>query len=193
MSIAEAKKQFTPEELLRIPDGNRFELVDGELVELNVGAQSSYVAGRIYRLVSNFNEEKPQGWPFPEGTSYQCFPDAPGKVRKPDTSFVRFGRFPGEKLPQGHIQITPDLAAEVVSPNDSYYEVNEKVEEFLRARVPLVWVIDPNQRTVNVRRPDGRDVTLRENDELTGEDVLAGFRCKVAELFAVPSGAAVGG
>jgi Uma2 family endonuclease len=193
MSIAEAKKQFTPEDLLRIPDGNRFELVDGELVELNVGAYASYVAGRAFALVHNHNEKKPQGWPFHEGTSYQCFPDAPRKVRRPDTSFVRFGRFPDEKPPEGHIQIAPDLAVEVVSPNDSYYEVNEKVEEFLRARVPLVWVIDPNQKTVNVRRPDGRDVTLRENDELTGEDVLLGFRCKVAELFAVPSGAAVGG
>jgi Uma2 family endonuclease len=117
---------------------------------------------------------------------YQLFPTSPYTVRKPDVSFVRYGRLPGEQPPPGYAKLAPDLAAEVISPNDFYEEVDEKIEEYLRAGVRLVWVISPRNHTIRVYRLDGTSQSLREADELSGEDVLPGFRCRVADLFPSP-------
>lgn len=108
-------------------------------------------------------------------------------MRKPDTSVVRFGKFPGEVLPDGWIPVVPDLAAEVISPNDLAYEVDEKVEEWLAAGTLLVWVINPETRKVRVHPANGPEVILKPDDELTGGEVLPSFRCKVADLFQVPT------
>jgi Uma2 family endonuclease len=127
---------------------------------------------------------------FPEGTSFQCFPDEPDKVRRADVSFIRFGRLTREQPPEGHIRLAPDLAVEVVSPNDLAYDVDSKVEDYLQAGVRLVWVVNPVTRTVRVHRPDGPGATLRADDELTGGDVLPGFSCRIRELFILPQPAA---
>src|SRR5262249_2476430 len=100
---------------------------------------------------------------------------------------------PGEQLPQGHAHLAPDLAAEVVSPNDTYEEVDQKIEEYLRAGVRLVWIISPRNHTIRVYRFNGSSHSLRENDELDGEDVLPGFRCPVRDLFPQPRAATNGG
>jgi Uma2 family endonuclease len=116
-------------------------------------------------------------------SGYQCFPHDPGLVRKPDVSFVRRGRFPGDVLPKGWATIPPDLAVEVVSPNDRAYELDEKLGDYRKVDVPLVWVIYPESRTVMVYRRDGSVSLLLEDDELSGEDVIPGFRCPIREIF----------
>lgn len=179
-------KQYTPEDLLVMPDGDDYELVDGELVRRNMGANSSRIVTKAITLIGKYNEATPRGWLFNTDCGYQCFPDAPNKVRKPDVSFVCFGRFPNEQVPDGYIELPPDLSIEVLSPNDLDYETDLKVEELLAAGVRLIWVINPESHTVLVYRANGSIVGLREYDELSGEDVLPGFRCRVAELFAVP-------
>jgi Uma2 family endonuclease len=88
-------ERYTPEDLLAMPDGDAYELVDGELVERNMGWESTWVAGRILHLLWTFCDNHPLGWLVPADASYQCFSDAPGKVRRPDVSFIRFGRLPG--------------------------------------------------------------------------------------------------
>ena len=75
---------------------------------------------------------------------------------------------------------------EVLSPNDRDYETDQKIEDFLRAGVRLVWVINPETRTVLIYRADGTISGLREQDELSGEDVVQGFRCRVGDLFLPP-------
>ena len=189
MSTAAAPKRYTPQDLLTMPDGDRYELVDGQLVERNMSFWSSYVAGEIYRLLSSHVRENQQGWVLPEGTSYQCFPDSPTKVRKPDDSFIRRERLTlAQATEEGHISIAPDLAVEVVSPNDTAYDIAVKVQELLAAGVRLIWVVIPADRRVEVHRLRGPGTILRENDELTGEDVLPGFRCRVGDLFLPPPG-----
>src|ERR1700722_11666707 len=116
---------------------------------------------------------------------YQCFPDHPKKVRKPDVSFVKGERFTPELLETGFLPIAPDLAVEVISPNDLASEVVEKTEEYRRAGVLLIWIIDPVSRIVDVYRQSGAFTRLRDTDELTGDDVLPGFSCRVSELFPV--------
>ena len=80
----------------------------------------------------------------------------------------------------------PDLVAEVISPNDTAYEVRAKTEEYLRAGVQIVWVIDPHAKQVDVHRADGSLQKLYEAEELSGEEVVPGFRLLVSELFRVP-------
>jgi Uma2 family endonuclease len=188
MSIADTKTRYTPEDLLTMPDGDRYELVDGELVERNMSTWSSYVAGQLFYLLLTFCRPRKLGWVYPEGTSYECFPAEPGRVRKPDDSFIRLERLSvAQAQAEGHLQVHPDLAAEVVSPNDRYYEVEHKVQEWLRAGTQLVWVINPQTCRVRVYRADGSETTLRETDELSGENVVPGFRCRVSELFLAPA------
>ena len=187
MSAPAKTTDFTPEDLLRMPDGDSYELVDGRLVETTMSFWSSYVAGEIHGSLRDFCRHKKLGWVVPEGATYQCFPDAPQKVRKPDTSFIRLARLSlAQATEEGHLPIPPDLAVEVMSPNDNAYDLDEKVQEYLRAGVQLIWVVNPRARTVRVYRQQGIGTILGENDELSGEDVIPGFRCRVGELF-VPS------
>jgi Uma2 family endonuclease len=192
MSTLATKARHTPEELLTMPDGDRYELVNGNLVERNMGARSSFVAGEVFAILRDFCRTNRLGWVLPEGTSYQCFPDDPDKVRRADVSFIRLGRLPGEELPGGHIRIHPDLVVEVVSPNDLAYEIDAKVEEFLEAGVSQVWVVNPQTRTVRVHRAGLPGANLRGDGELTGDDVVPGFRCRITELFQMMPGAAPG-
>jgi len=189
MITVAGEKRYTPEDLLTMPDGKLYELVDGRLVERKMSIWSSYVAGVIFDLLNSFCRENRLGWVLPEGTSFQCFPALPGRVRKPDVSFVRFQRLSlSQATTEGHCPIAPDLAVEVVSPNDTAYEIDEKVREFLDAGVPLVWVVNPEQRTVEIHRASGPGVILRENDEITGEDIIPGFRCRVGDFTLPPAG-----
>jgi Uma2 family endonuclease len=187
MSTVETPTLYTPEDLLTMPDGDLYELVDGKLVERNMGAWSSYVGTRLLRRLGNFSEDHFLGWVFGSDASYQCFPHRPRLVRKPDISFIRLGRLPGERAPQGHTLIAPDLAVEVISPNDLAYDIDERVADFLAASTRLVWVVNPVQRTVLIYRHDGSIAGVREGGELDGEDAVPGFRCPVHLLFVTPA------
>jgi Uma2 family endonuclease len=175
--------RYTPEDLLELQDDRLYELVDGELVEKDMGAESSWIGGQLFGRLLAFNVAANLGWFFGADASYRCFLDDRSRVRLPDLSFIRYGRLEGERVPKGHITVPPDLAVEVVSPNDLYSEVTAKVREYLTAGVRLVWVVDPETRAVVVHRADGSVEIVSEDGELSGEDVLPGFSCRVGELF----------
>jgi Uma2 family endonuclease len=174
---------YTPEDLLAMPDGKGYELVGGQLVERNADAESSWVGGQLHSSLSRYCRERKMGWALPADNGYQCFPHEPGLVRKPDVSYVRFGRLAGGTLPKGWIKIPPDLVVEVVSPNDTVYELEDKLADYQKVEVPLMWVVYPNSRTVRVYRADGSTSFLHEDEELSGEDIIPGFRCFVREIF----------
>jgi Uma2 family endonuclease len=182
-------RRITPEEFLALPDNDRYELVRGKLVELPMSLLSSYVAGEIhYRLVNHCKPAR-LGWLFPEGTAYRCFPFDRSLVRKPDTSFIRLDRLSTEMaLQEGYVTIVPDLAVEVVSPSDTVQGLEEKIDDFKQAGVKLIWVVHPQHHIVRIHRADGTIQQLGETDELSGEDVIPGFRCPVRELFIGPNG-----
>ena len=78
-----------------MPDGKNYELVDGHLVERNMSQLSSWVAGQLYRFARHALSTKIDlGWAWPADLGYECFPDRPDKVRKPDVSFIRIERLP---------------------------------------------------------------------------------------------------
>ena len=181
---------ITPETLLAMPDEKDFELVKGELVERNMGSMSSWVASELLFLLRYYLKDHPIGLVFGADNGFQCFPDDPRKVRKPDVSFVRGDRLPGGIPPEGYLKVAPDLAVEVLSPNDLAIDVDRKVAEYLGAGVGLVWVVNPDVRIVRAHRPGGASAWLTEHDQLVGDDVLPGFSISVAALFpARPGGA----
>jgi Uma2 family endonuclease len=184
MSTAVAiEARYTPEDLLAMPDGENFELVDGRLVERKMGYESSWVGSRLLIYLGRHCVEHDLGDVLQSETGYQCFPHDAGLVRKPDVSFVRRGRLPVVRLPKGWARIVPDLAVEVVSPNDSAEEVEEKLADYRKAGVPLIWIIYPEARAARIHRIDGSAGYLLEDGELSGEDVIPGFRCPLREIL----------
>ena len=182
---------MTADDLLALRDGDRFELVNGEMVERNMGWESERIGTNLIGLLWAVCQQGGLGWVNGSNASYQCFqqavPDDRDRVRKPDVTFIAKERLSRDEMPTGHCPIVPDLAVEVISPNDLYYEVSEKVDEYLRAGVRLVWVVDPHTKSIRVHRADGTLQDLHEADELSGELVVPGFRCLVRTLFDVPS------
>jgi Uma2 family endonuclease len=167
-------------DLMEVPDG--YELINGQLTEMNVGAESAWVSGNIFILLGAHNNKQQLGVVLPSETVYRCFPT--GKLaRKPDASFVRKGRLKDDRVPVGDMTIAPDLVIESVSPNDTVYELDEKVEQFLAVGVRLIWVINPQARIAIVHRADGTMVKVREGQELDGEDVVPGFRCSLTAIL----------
>ena len=125
------------------------------------------------------------GWVLGLDAAYQCFPDDLKKVRKTDVSFISLPRIPADQTSLGFIPIAPDLAVEVVSLNDLAAEINQKVNQYLAAGVPMVWVVYPTSGQVVVFRQSGVKV-LSSQDELTGEEVVPGFKLQLTELFRKP-------
>ncbi len=166
-----------------MPDGDGYELVGGQLVERKMGAESSSVAGELYFSLRGYCGDRKLGRAWVADVGYQCFAHDPGLVRKPDVSFVRRGRLPGDVAPKGWIRIVRDLAVGVVSPNDSAEEVEEKLADYRKAGVLLVWVIYPSACVAQVHRSKGPPSYLLEDDELSGEDVIPGFRCPLREIL----------
>ena len=186
--IIKAPALVTAEELLDMPNSIDYELVDGVLVERQMGAESNAIAVELAFLLGiHFKQHGRTGHVFMGETGFRIFPDRPNLIRKPDLAFVRFGRFPDDsRRPRGHVNFAPDLAVESISPHDLASEVNEKIAEYIAAKIPLIWFIDPDSKTIQVFRADGSTQRLRESDELSGENVIPNFRCRVSEVFAPP-------
>jgi Uma2 family endonuclease len=178
------RSEVTPEDLLAMPDGGHYELVDGELKERKVSALSNLVAFGIGRILGNHCYERDFGWLFAADHGYRCFSWKPRLVRRADVTFIRKERYPWKQLSEeGFTTIPPDLAVEVVSPNDEVYELSEKIKEYLRAGVKLVWVVYPVFPAVQVFRSNRSESWLWAEDEISGEDVIPGFRCRVGDFF----------
>ena len=135
----------------------------------DMASESSWVATRLLTILDRYCSEKKFGVPVTAEFSYQCFPARPGLVRKPDVSVILADR---ETFipPKIHCKEAPGLLVEVVSPGNSSTDIIEKVEEFLGAGTPLVWVVEPELRLVFIHRADGTVTKLREPAELTGEN-----------------------
>ena len=117
------------------------------------------------------------------GESGFILSEDPGTVRGPDVAVVlRSHSWEGE--PGQWIRGAPELAVEVLSPSDTSSGIQQKVLEYLEFGAQLVWIVDPAARTVTVYRPDGSAMLLREEQTLTGEDVLPGFSLELTDLFA---------
>ena len=181
------ERLLTAEEFWALPDvpGKRYELVRGEPVEIPpAGAAQGLIVSSICYLLLTFVSSRELGCVCGDGVGYILARD-PDLVRIPDVSFVARERVPAGGIPEGFWPLAPDLAVEIVSPNDRAEEVQGKVREYLAAGSRLVWVVWPRLRLVTVHEAGGGYRELGPDDDLDGGDVLPGFRVRVAELLEV--------
>jgi Uma2 family endonuclease len=175
------RTRATEEDLLRLPDdGFKHELVDGEIRMSPAGSRHGHVCVQIAHRLHAFVQAARLGYVFEGSTGFRL---PGGNLRCPDASFVARGRFEGDEIPEGFSPVPPDLAVEVLSPDDRSRYVLDKVGEYLDAGVRLVWVIDPRARTATVYRSLSDVRRLVASDALDGEDVLPGFRCPLRDVL----------
>jgi Uma2 family endonuclease len=182
-TIAPAAR-LTPDDLLRLEAEGLFELVDGKLIEKHTSFLTSETAGLVAGALLAHTQRGNLGRVLPEA-SFRCFPNDSERVRRPDVAFIAASNVP-RNLEEAYITVPPDLAVEVVSPNDRIYELEEKLDDYRSASVKLVWVINPNSRVVRVYRPDHQVLELFDGDTLHGEPVLVGFAVQVRDLLPKP-------
>jgi Uma2 family endonuclease len=179
--------EMTAEEFEIWNDADGHELIDGQPREKAMGVESSKIQTKLLVRLDKVVTETGLGELFDAECMYRCFPSRPRQVRKPDTSLVLQERLPKDGLPRGMFRIRPDFVVEVVSPNEAYEEVDEKVRDYFDAGVPLIWVITPKTRSVLVYHADGTARRFGPEDELTGDPIIPGFRVRVADLFPPPA------
>lgn len=185
--MATRTEPVTAEQLFRKPDdGRRYELVGGELREMApAGGEHGAIAFNLGRLLGNHVAKGRLGQVYAAETGFKIT-STPDTVRAPDVAFVDRERVEVAGRVTGYWPGAPDLAVEVVSPNDVHTEVVEKALSWLEAGCRMVLVVDPGQRTVTVYRSleDIRILRAEAGDTIDGGDVVPGWRLALAELFA---------
>jgi Uma2 family endonuclease len=180
-SMTTASQHITAEELLAMPPDQPCELIAGEIVMMTpAGYEHGKIAGTICFLLRSHTAKNALGTVVSAEAGFVISRN-PDTVRAPDVAFVRRDRQP--ESPEGFFPGAPDLAVEVVSPTDRLASVKEKAQAWLAAGTPLVWVVWPDTRSVVVHRSGQSPRILHEKDAITGEEVLPGFECAVAEFF----------
>jgi len=160
-----------------------YEIINGQLeVKEMAGARHGGVTARLLIKLGVFIEAHALGSVYTPDTTFKIG----GNDRLPDISFVAAERFPEEGEPEGLWQIAPDLAVEVISPNDLWEKVQSKVREYFAAGVQEVWLVAPESKEVQVYTAPQRVVILTEEQELTSQ-LLPEFRCKLSEIFKAPA------
>jgi len=188
----EADIRLTVDEFLALDevDGDEefydnYELIRGKIVpkrKPNPSGRHSEIIGNLTFAIKSFvaaQDENKRGRVFPEG---------PVRIAEddyfiPDLAYVAAGRIQEEDF-EGVIPVFPDLVMEVNSPSDTQKQIYDKIEDYLKAGVRLIWSVYMLHKFVTVHKPGGGVVEVLDfNEELDGEEVLPGFKMKVRDLF----------
>jgi Uma2 family endonuclease len=170
------------------PSDSLYEIIDGAKVEMPPrSADSSAVVSDLSSFLTAWGVANNVGKAYAE--MLMKLPNLGTKNRRPDVVFIPFTKWArGIRPPATNAwDILPDLCVEVVSPNDKADEVETKVEEYLAAGVPGVWVVYPRQERVYVYDSPAQVRRLRKSDTLDGGAVLPGFQLPLTELFLPPA------
>lgn len=183
-------RPMTAEELFALPESDvQYELMRGQLLEVPMaGWQHGWIEMNIILVLANDPVARGAGRTVTGDTAFVLARD-PDTVRIPDVAFVRHERLP-PPLVSGRAALAPDLAVEIRSPNDRPGEVQQKVADYFAAGVQLVWLVDPDERTVEVWTSGGLDRRCTAAETIDGGAVIPGFRCPVARFFEGAAGTA---
>ncbi len=173
----------TAEELLQMPDHKFYELIEGRLVKWGPeGFLHGKTSATTLGILGQYVHENDLGVMLAAGCGFFLQHD-PDTVRAVDGAFIAKDRLPPEGVPIGYFDTIPDLVVEVVSPSDRAGQVQAKIEQWIEHGVKLVWLVYPEERSLMVYRSLSEVQVLHESDTLTGDPVLPGFSCPVAEIF----------
>jgi Uma2 family endonuclease len=176
-------KLITGEELLAMGDIGPCDLIDGRIVKMSpTGGEHGNLEFDLGRLLGNFVADRKLGWVL-GGEVGIYIRRNPDRVRGADVAFISKQRLP-HRPPTGFLEVVPELVVEVISPNDVWEEVRQKLEDYFSIGVDRVWVVEPKNHTVLVYRSATEATRLSEEDTLKGEGALAGFELSVKSLFA---------
>ena len=183
--MATTQQLMTAEELAQLPDdGQRHELIEGVLITMAPsGGEHGELASEANGLLWQHVRIHGLGRTFGAETGFILARD-PDIVLAPDAAFVSWARAEAIGRVRGYLPVAPDLAVEIISPNDLYTEVREKVAIWLEHGTRMVVVMNPRHREITVYRTLTEVRHLTVEDTLDGEDVVPGWRVAVRELFA---------
>ncbi len=178
------KTLLTADDLLKLPDdGRRLELLQGELIEMApTGGRHGDVSANVTYELESYVRAQDLGKVLSNdpGIILRRNPDT---VRAPDVAFVAQARVDAVGVPDGFWPGAPDVAIEVVSPGDSYSDLQEKALEWLAAGAGLVLVVDPRRRTVSAYRSADRIHEVSAGQVLDASDGVPEWSIPVEELF----------
>lgn len=184
--MALREKLYTVDEFLKIAraeenQAKRLELLEGVIVELPLASQShSALTMRIASYLSAFVDEHDLGFVTGPGVGYQLTDNT---IQRPDISFISKGRH--SKLSGTVFPEPPDLAVEVICPDELYTPVARKLWLYQTYGTRIIWVVDLKYRVITVRLLSGKIQSLQGDDMLDGGDVLPGFTLPVRDIFRV--------
>lgn len=188
--MVELARPLTIEEFVRRYDEAPFEIINGRFIPVHPPLFGHSIATkRIYDAILFFNQEHYYGEVFTETTfiiQYQT--DWVAGSRIPDVLFIRKDRLKAyqdetENAALKPLALIPDLVVEVVSKNDTYSEVNEKIDVYLDDGVELIWVVDTQRKRITVYEQGKQPVTLGNGDSVSGGAVIPGFELKLKVIF----------
>ncbi len=168
-----------------LPNGDvLYEVVNGQVRELPpMGAFENSLSNYLNAILDTFAHGHQLGRAYVE--MLFLLDAAANLQRRPDVAFVAYKRWPkGKRVPKTAAwHIVPDLAAEVISPSNTWNEIVEKIADYFRTGVQLVWVVSPATEQVYVYTAPNANRILNRSDTLDGGDVLPGFMLPLAQLF----------
>jgi Uma2 family endonuclease len=186
--MARASSLMTTEELLAIPeDGTDRWLIAGELKERPMTKRNRFhsrAMARVSKFLDNWLDQQPE--PRGEilgGEAGVILGHDPDTTVGIDVTYVSAEVMVRQTEDSTLIDGVPTLVVEILSPSDTIEDINEKIDAYLAAQVPIIWIIDPYRRTVTVHRPDSEPKLFNIRDELSAEPHLPGFRIPVARFF----------
>ena len=197
MNTAVLEQPASASTSLSVGDDELYEIIDGKRVRTPPRSVFAvWTACRLARFLANFVEES-MGRAITKALFH--LPAPINRDRRPDVALVSYERWAKDRpMPAtaNAWDVVPNLATEVVSPTDSVEELEQKIAEYFRAGVQLVWVVHPTRNKVHVYQSPTQITVLSKNDVLDGGTVVPGFKLPLAELFtpatAVTTGSAGG-
>ncbi len=164
-------------------EGPLFEIIEGERVDREMWVPTQMTAGKIgFALSDHVEREGLEAyvvtWPF-----IACSAWHPETRRRPAVAMWWASQFPDGIPHDGDAAVAPVVVAEVASPLMSVYQMDRTIGDFISAGVELVWIVNPDQRTIRTEQPDGTAHVYREGDTLCGGPVMPKLKVPVVKLF----------
>jgi len=169
------KKQITSDDLIKLSQDGRYELIEGVIYKMApAGEEHGVIAWKIIQKIGNFVEKHRPGIITSSETGYRLSSE-PDTVRAPDVAFKSNKRLAEKGLSKGYSTVN--------SPSDSYTKILKTIEDWLKAGVLQVWVVEPEDKSIVIYDSSGKHRILEKKDEIEGGEILPGFKCKVSDFF----------